>query len=79
MKELRGAAKTGYAKWLASTKFQVFIIASTLIFISQEIFELPPEEASGDIATLGVAYMGARILEPIVRKLTELKGKKRND
>ena len=57
---------TGYKKWLASSKFQVATLCIALIYLQQTLYGLDPGSVADALVKIAVAYMGARVLEPIV-------------
>ncbi len=58
--------KNGFNKWLGSTKFQIAVLCIGLIYLQQPIYGLDPEVAAGSLVKICLAYLGARILEPVV-------------
>lgn len=61
---------SGFRKWLSSTKFQITILVIGLVYLQQELYGLDAVTAANSIVKIGIAYLGARILEPIVEKIT---------
>ena len=62
--------QTGWQKFLTSSKFQVALLAIGFIYLAQILFGLSPETAATTIMKIAVGYFGARVLEPIVDKIT---------
>ena len=57
---------SGFYKWLSSTKFQIAILCIALIYIQQSAYGLSAEVAASSLVKICLAYLGARMLEPIV-------------
>ena len=62
--------ETAWQKFLTSSKFQIALLAIGLIYVAQILFGLSPETAATTIMKIAVGYFGARVLEPIVSKIT---------
>ena len=60
----------GFNKWLSSTKFQVAVLCIALIYLQQILFGLSPESVADSLVKICLAYLSARILEPVVEKIT---------
>ena len=56
----------GFNKWLGSTKFQIAVLCVFLIYLQQPLYGLDPVLAASSLVKICIAYLGARILEPIV-------------
>lgn len=56
----------GFNKWLASSKLQVAVLCIVLIYLQQLLYGLSAEIVAGSLVKICIAYLGARILEPIV-------------
>lgn len=61
----------GFYKWVNSTKFQIAILSIGLIYLQQSLYGLSPEVVANCLVKIAIAYFGARVLEPIVEKITE--------
>lgn len=61
----------GFAKWLSSTKFQVFMLVFVLGIFLIVVYKLQPADALGKIRDVAIAYMGARVLEPVAEFITK--------
>ena len=68
----------GFYKWLSSTKFQISVLSIGLIYLQQGLYGLDPDSVTDAIVKICIAYMGARIIEPIVEAAVVIKqnGKK---
>lgn len=58
--------KNGFIKWLGSTKFQIAVLCIGLIYLQQAFYGLSAEVVAGSLVKICIAYLGARILEPVV-------------
>jgi len=58
--------KDGYTKWLCSTKFQITCLCLVLIYLQQSFYGLNPAVATDALLKICLAYLAARILEPVV-------------
>ena len=56
----------GFSKWVHSTKFQVAVLCIALIYLQQFLYGLSAEIVADSLVKICVAYLGARILEPVV-------------
>ena len=56
----------GFNKWLGSTKFQIAVLCIALIYLQQVLYGLDPVVVADSLVKICVAYLGARILEPVV-------------
>lgn len=61
---------SGFKKWLSSTKFQITVLVIALIYLQQELYGLDAVTVANSLVKICVAYLGARILEPVVEKIT---------
>jgi len=61
-----------------SSKFQIAVLCISLIYLQQELYNLDPNSVTDAIVKICIAYMGARIIEPIVEAAVVIKqnGKK---
>jgi hypothetical protein len=66
----------GFLKWLNSTKFQVFLIFSGFAFFLVVVYKLNPLEALKCLKDVSIAYMAARVVEPISDLIASKLGKK---
>jgi len=55
----------GFNKWLSSSKFQIAVLTIGLIYV-QQFNGLAVEIVAESLVKICVAYLGARILEPVV-------------
>jgi len=67
----------GFYKWLSSTKFQITLLATLLIYSLTPLFKLSPEVVADSLVKIVGIYCGARILEPIVEFLIKKLDKKK--
>ena len=56
----------GFNKWLGSTKFQISVLCIALIYLQQLLYGLSAEVVASSLVKICIAYLGARILEPVV-------------
>ena len=69
----------GFNKWLASTKLQVSVLCIGLIYLQQFVNGLSAEVVADSLVKICIAYLGARILEPVVEmSVARLKNGKDN-
>lgn len=71
---LQQSSVDGFAKWLSSTKFQVFMLVFVIAIFLIVVYRLSPADALGKIRDVAIAYMGARVLEPVAEFLTKKNG-----
>jgi len=58
--------KNGFNKWLTSSKFQLAVLCCGLIYLQQPLYGLDPVVVAQSLVKICLAYLGARILEPVV-------------
>ena len=69
----------GFNKWLGSTKFQLSVLCVALIYLQQFVSGLSAEIVADSLVKICIAYLGARILEPVVEmSIARLKNEKGN-
>ena len=69
----------GFNKWLGSTKFQLSVLCVSLIYLQQFVSGLSAEIVADSLVKICIAYLGARILEPVVEmSIARLKNEKGN-
>jgi len=69
----------GFNKWLGSTKFQIAVLCIALIYLQQFLNGLSAEIVADSLVKICIAYLGARILEPVVEmSVARLKNEKDN-
>lgn len=70
---------SGFNKWLASSKLQIAVLCIALIYLQQFVNGLSAEVVADSLVKICVAYLGARILEPVVEmSIARLKNGKSN-
>lgn len=57
---------SGFQKLIASSKLQIAILCIGLIYLQQFINGLSAEIVASSLVKICIAYLGARILEPVV-------------
>jgi len=67
-----------FQKFIMSSKFQIAVLCISLIYLQQGLYNLDPNSVTDAIVKICIAYMGARVIEPIVEAAVVIKqnGKK---
>lgn len=68
---------SGFSKWMASSKLQIAVLCIALIYLQQFLFGLSAAIVADSLVKICIAYLGARILEPVVEmSIARLKNEK---